>query len=195
MVRLLFMPKSPERQFTKKVYQLNLADKRILADVLEVPQYHNVQVALCVDGNTQLTSLSVATGLQEIYAALGRRANVSVRIFSFLDHDTNSQKAILDNADLFFFGGVHEVSDRLKLALSATTNENDPNDLRAHLRRRVHYDNMPYIGVCGGASMASSPETCVYGCGLDLLHGRQIEYLSTVGLRTEVEPVSPRVPL
>ena len=155
-----------------------------------------MQVALCVDGNTQLTSRSVATGLQEIYAALGRQANVSVRIFSFLHHNTNWQKAILDNADLFFFAGVHTpVSDRLILALSATTNENNPNDLRAHLRRRVHYGNMPYIGVCGGASMASSPETCVYGCGLDLLHGRQIEYLSTVGLRTEVEPVSPRVPL
>ena len=35
---------------------------------------------------------------------------------------------------------------------------------------------MPYVGVCGGALMASSPEGCKYRCGLDLLAGRTIYY-------------------
>ena len=41
---------------------------------------------------------------------------------------------------------------------------------------KVQFDQMPYIGICGGASMAGSAETCAYGCGLDLMQGREIFY-------------------
>ena len=63
---------------------------------------------------------------------------------------------------------------KLKEALSWTHDETHGNDLAAQVRRRVQYDHMTYVGICGGASMAGSPATCVYGCGLDLLQGLEV---------------------
>ena len=176
MVRLLCMPKHIEQQFLKKVRQLDVIDRQIIAAVLELPQYDSVRVALCTDGGSALDTTSVANGLKNLYATLGIGAHVSAQPFSFLSNDIAAQRAILHAADIFWFAGVHFVPARLRQVLARRPDETDVNDLAAQVRRRVQYDHMPYVGVCGGASMASSPETCVYECGLDLMQGREIYY-------------------
>jgi hypothetical protein len=176
MVRMLCMPKSIEQQYLKKVSQQTTANKQTIADVLRLPNYDSVQVALCTDGGSAITPLSVAHGLRDLYAVLGIRAEVNVQPFSFLSGNILQQQITLHNADIFWFAGVHHVPPRLREALSLTDDETGVNDLAAQVRSRVQYDQMPYVGVCGGASMASSPETCVYGCGLDLMQGREIYY-------------------
>lgn len=118
----------------------------------------------------------MACGLRDLYAVLGIRAEVNVQLFSFLSNNFAREKMLIQNADIFYFAGVHHVCPRLKEALSLTNDETGVNDLAAQVRRRVQYDQMPYVGICGGAAMAGNPETCVYGCGLDLLQGRQIYY-------------------
>ena len=65
-----------------------------------------------------------------------------------------------------------------RLSEALNRNDDDPSDLAALVRNKVQYGHMPYIGVCGGATMASSPSTSAYRCGLDLLHGREILYAS-----------------
>ena len=178
MVRLLCMPKSIENQFLKKGVCLSPIDQRTIADVLRLPHYHSVKVAVCTDGGSQVSLISVAYRLKELYGVLGCRAEVSVQPFSFLSNNIAQQHAILQNADIFWFAGVHHVPPRLREVLSRSNDETVVNDLAAQVRNRVQVDHMPYVGVCGGASMASSPETGVYGCGLDLMQGQQIYYAS-----------------
>ena len=131
-----------------------------------------------LNGGSNVTDGTVKNGLQDIYAALGIRAQVNVHTFSFLSNDIAQQMETLQRADIFWFAGVHAVPERLKQALSRSNDETGVNDLAAQVRRRVQYEHMPYVGVCGGAQMASSPETCGYGCGLDLMQGQEIYYAS-----------------
>ena len=184
MVRILCTPKSLEQQFAKRIRQQTSHQQLLMRDVLSVPNYDSVQVALCTDGGSAVTASSVACGLRDLYAALGIRAEINVKVFSFLSNNIGQQRQTLQNADIFYFAGVHNVCPRLKEALSLTNDETGVNDLSAQVRCRVQYDHMVYVGICGGASMASNPETCEYGCGLDLLQGRQIYYgeHSSVGM-------------
>ena len=131
-----------------------------------------------LNGGSNVTDGTVTNGLQDTYAALGIRAQVNVHTFSFLSNDIAQQMETLQRADIFWFAGVHAVPERLKQALSRSNDETGVNDLAAQVRRRVQYEHMPYVGVCGGAQMASSPETCGYGCGLDLMQGQEIYYAS-----------------
>lgn len=169
------MPKSIEDQFIKKVWVLSLSDKETIAEVLRLPNYDPVVVALCTDGGSNVTAESISKGLRDLYAVFGIPANVIVRTFSFLTNNTAAQRLTLMAADIFWFAGVHQTL-RLKDVLRRSSDETRADDLAALVRRRVQHDHMPYVGVCGGASIASSPETCVYGCGLDLLQGREIHY-------------------
>ena len=68
MVRIWCMPKSPEEQMLKKMWHLSDADKGIMAEILEVSDYGNVQVALCTDGGSDVASASIAFWLREVYA-------------------------------------------------------------------------------------------------------------------------------
>ena len=117
---------------------------------------------------------SIREGLKELYSIFGIRVEVNVQTFSFLSEHFQQQQSTLQSADIFWFAGVHVVSPQLKEALSRTDVDDHVTELAAHVRRRVQYDHMTYVGVCGGANMASSPETCVYECGLDLLQGLEV---------------------
>ena len=178
MVRMWCMPKSPEEQMLKKMSYLSDADKGIMAEILEVSDYGNVQVALCTDGGSDVASASIAFWLRKVYATiLGIAAVVNVRPFSFVSNDIAQQRQTLLYADIFWFAGVHGVSPRLREALSPTGDETGVNNLAAKVRERFQYDLLTYVGVCGGATMASGPEVCAYGaCGLGLLNGRQVSY-------------------
>ena len=121
-----------------------------------------------------VTCASIREGLQDLYSIFGIRVEVNVQTFSFLSEHFQQQQSTLQSADIFWFAGVHVLPPKLKQALSGRDIDDHVNDLAAHVRRRVQFDHMTYVGVCGGASMASSPETCVYGCGLDLLQGLEV---------------------
>ena len=148
-----------------------------------------LQVALCTDGGSYVTASSVASELKQLYATLGIRAEVHVSLFSFMSDNIAQEEATLNAADIFWFAGVHRVPQRLREVLTRNDDEIGVNDLAAKVRSRVQYDHMPYVGVCGGASMASSPETCVYGCGLDLMQGQEIYY----GQQAEVSSIGNRL--
>ena len=78
---------------------------------------------------------------------------------------------------VWFAGVFGRLNEKLKDALSRKHNESDAGDLAAVLRERVQYGDMLYIGICGGANLASSPEKSFYnGYGLDLLQGLPFEY-------------------
>ena len=175
------MPKTPEQQFFRQLRHCLWHyphHRQTFVRCLDVPDVAHVKVALCVDGGTSITPPAVEKAVQGLYAELGIDAGVHVLTFSFLSDpgDIANQRRILDGADIFWFAGVHYVAPRLKELLRPSRDETNANDLAAHVRRRVQYENMIYIGVCGGASMVSSPATCPYGCGLDLLHDRQVYY-------------------
>lgn len=59
MVRMLCMPKSIEKQFVKKVSQLTSAQQLVIYDILSLPNYDSVQVALCNDGGAAVTAIVV----------------------------------------------------------------------------------------------------------------------------------------
>ena len=125
-----------------------------------------------------MASASIAFWLKEIYVAiLGIAAVVTVRPFSFVSDDIAQQQQTLLHANIFWFAGVHHVSPRLREALSPTGDETGANDLAAAVREMFQYDQLTYVGVCGGAAFASGPEACPYGaCGLNLLNGLQVYY-------------------
>ena len=143
MVRMMLMPKSIEPQFLKRVHAMSPNDKQILADVLRLPNHDLVQVALCNDGGSRVTPTSVSDGLRELYKILGIRAEVNVQLFSFVSHNIAQEHETLRAAHIFWFAGVHTIPERLRQALSRSNDETDVNDLAAHVRRKVQYDNMP----------------------------------------------------
>ena len=121
-------------------------------------------------------------GLAALYEVLRERhlidvfVDVDIRVFSFCGRDWTYDATILRGADVFMFGGVFGVSDTLREALCADRPETDSSNLAAILRARVQYGNMPYVGICGGAKIASAAGSSTYGVGLNLLGGHQVEY-------------------
>jgi hypothetical protein len=141
MVRVFCAPKSLEEQFIKKIEQLTDDAKKTIADVIKLQRgYDDVRVALCTDGGASVTTANVAWGLKELYRVLGITAEVSVQRFSFLSVNIAQQQQILQNADIFWFAGVHRVPQGLRAALSRTDDETGGNDLAAQVRRRVQYN-------------------------------------------------------
>ena len=143
MVRLLLMSKPIEHQFLKKVGQLDLTQRNIIVDVLRLPKYDSVTVALCNDGSSQVTDKTLSEGLQQLYRLVGINVGqVIIRHFSFMANNIEEQHALLEDADIFWFGGVWRstVPDRLKNVLN--TNENN---LAAHLREKIQYNHMPLL--------------------------------------------------
>ena len=141
MVQLLLMSKPIEQQFLKKVRQLNLAQRNIIVDVLRLPKYDSVTVALCNDGGSQVTDKTLSEGIEQLYRHMGINVGqVSIRHFSFMADNIEEQHALLEDADIFWFGGIWEstVPDRLKNVLN--TNQNK---LAAHLREKIQYNHMP----------------------------------------------------
>ena len=188
MVRLLLLAKSIEQQFLRRANQLDDQQAAVVADVLKLDGMHGgaspraLIIALCTDGGSFVGDSSVAQGLEQLYSLLKRRGFMEVdvvaevRHFSFLSSDIATQAAVLRSADIFWFAGVHAVPSRYREVLCPNRDECDAGNLAALLRRRVQYDGMPYIGICGGAIMAGDPRTSKYGVGLDLLQGAEIEY-------------------
>ena len=176
MVRLLCMSNAINSSYLKKVNSLAAEDKQTILDVINVRNHGIVRVAFCNDGVCSCSITTVADGMKKLYSTLGIFVDVHVFSFSFVSDDIATQTRTLDVADIFWFSGVIVVSERLRHALRQKDDETEANDLVAYVRRKVQYENMPYIGVCGGAMMASSPDTSYFKCGLDLLQGREIRY-------------------
>ena len=143
MVQLLLMPKPIEQQFLKRVGQLNIHQRNTIVEVLRLPKYDSVTVALCNDGGSLATDKTLSEGLQKLYRRVGINVGeVIIRHFSFMANNIEEQHALLDDADIFWFGGIwgSTVPDRLKNVLN--TNQNN---LAAHLREKIQYKHMPLL--------------------------------------------------
>jgi len=185
MVRMMITPKTIEDQFIKKVKDwLDENQRKMLYEVFKLPQERGVatvNVALCIDGRSWVDRRSVEAGLYKLFSALKIRIHgVQVDLFSFDGDNVQSNEAILNRADVFWFAGVHDMARKLEYALrhSIDSDEmfednNDSQILAVAVRRRVQYDNITYVGVCGGGYLAGRPH--YYSCGLELLNDLAIE--------------------
>ena len=188
MVRFLFLSKPIEEQTVRRCHGTSFERLRVVANVLRLQGMCGpvarriVKVAVCLDGGSRMSLDTARKGLTDLYEVLRQRqlidvfVDVHVREFSFCGQDWTWDAAVLRGADVFMFGGVFGVSDRLREALCAGRPETDSSNLAACLRVRVQYGNMPYIGICGGAKIAGDARSSTYGVGLNLLGGHQVEY-------------------
>ena len=186
MMRYIFLPKPFENITVENIKKMGREGKRRLRTAIEPnkgssdehPAKYTMSVALCTDGVSYCQHATVQKGIKDLYEAVGIQVEVKLQPFSFVTGDNASMIEVLRHADIFWFAGVRYLSQKLKHALSRKYDETDTTDLAAVLRERVQYGDMLYIGICGGANLASSPEKSFYnGCGLDLLQGLRIDYV------------------
>ena len=203
MVRLLMTPKSIEQQFLKKNQWLDTDQMRVVHEVFKLPPCRRntiVIFALCTDGESNVDAKAIQSGLMALYSILDIRVSgIEVVHFSFKSENIQLQLDTLAAADVFWFAGVHGVSAKLKYALSHSGDDDDifdvahPQVLAVALRKRVQYDHLTYVGVCGGGSLAGSSHNW-HQCGLDLLNGVSIVQTYTSELSKEAEHTeAPRV--
>ena len=198
MVRMLMTPRSIEQQFIKKIQWLDANQMRVVRDVFKLPTERRnttVNVALCTDGESIVDANQIETGLLSLYAILDIYvAGIVVVNFSFESDDRQQQLDTLAAADVFWFAGVHGMSTKLKHALSNSGDDDEifdvrnPQILAGELRKRVQYEHLTYVGVCGGGSLAGSSLNW-HQCGLDLLNGISISQTYTSELSKESEDI------
>ena len=189
-MRMLLLPKSIEEQFIKKVNQSRyyefakdllvlmediLVCRRLPPKVLRTGAHDcHLVLAVCRDGDAWgdagTYAQRVAHNLQQLCALMGLRAEISFRIFSFTD-DEDRMMATLKGCDIFYMGGIHSISEKW-----ARDSEQSPaRRLSEEIQRRVQYNMMAYIGICGGAKISGS--VSYYGLApLDLLQGAEVLY-------------------
>ena len=190
MVKCILLPAPFEQNGVDNIDKMCGLDKWRLRTVIEpnkasIDKHHakyTMSVALCTDGGTWCTDCgtwctdngTVQNGIKGLYKAVGIQVEVKLQPFSFVTGDNASMIEVLRHADIFWFAGVSCLPQKLKHALSRKSDETDASDLAAVLRERVQYGDMLYIGIRGGAVLASCPEDSYYECGLGLL-----QYLRT----------------
>ena len=137
--------------------------------------YNNVKVAVCLDGQETMTINqaleTVRVALTLIFRVLGIEAIVKPQQFSFLSNDSHSQKECLQNADVFWFGGVYRRSKQFNDTIKPESTHNRVtwpcdttifHNLAAEVRNQVQLDRLLYVGICGGATMAGAAQTSGY---------------------------------
>ena len=203
MVRMLMTPKSIEQQFLKKNQWLDTEQMRVVHEVFKLPSRRRntiVKVALCTDGESSVDAKTIEAGLEALYIILNIYVSgIEVVHFSFKSDDIQLQLDTLAAADVFWFAGIHGMSAKLKYALSNSGDDDEifdvghPQILAVALRKRVQYDHLTYVGVCGGGSLAGNSHNW-HQCGLDLLNGVSIVQTYTSELSKEAELTkAPRV--
>ena len=116
---------------------------------------------------------SILAGLTQLFTWWEKpHAQIEINTFTFVCTAGTVPKAemhqLLDNSNLFYFCVIWEMTENLRQAFSGTP-------LVEHLRCHIHYHQMSFFGVCGGAMMAGLQTH--YGCpGLDLFDGFTVHY-------------------
>ena len=169
MLRVVLAPKSIECQFIKRIQNGN--DGGMVEQVFTRSMRHGfarMRVLLCEDGRPNMASCadSVRDGIANLFSFWNVAADVEICSFSFMG-DTERMTALLMDAEIFYFAGVHGAPPRLNRHLCHL------------LQERVRCHQMGYFGVCGGATIAGDRSRLALP-GLDLFAGIAVQYDSGV---------------
>ncbi len=123
MVRVLAIPKTFEEQFIKKVCSRSATttwDQGIVQMILMPHSLGPVHVAVCQDGRGSWASSydqGIRGHLETMFMNWGYGEEIITHNFSFCG-DREEMMNILLDADIFYMGGVFEVSDLWKSYVS-----------------------------------------------------------------------------
>ena len=170
MVKVLLSPKSLEIQLMKRISEGY--DQGIVRDIC-MPCHHNhrhVIIAYCQDFTALWQGYNDGETLRKHFQTLYNtwipdKYHVEIANFSFND-EVERMMELLNAATIFYMGGVH--------GRQRTTRIGAP-QLTAMLKRKVQQNEVAYIGICGGGTLAGTP--------FDLLSGTNVYYESSVSAK------------
>ena len=157
MVKAVLAPKSIENWFIKRVEQGY--DEGLVEEVLTPVGTDILRVCLCMDGAILGASShdSVLAGLKQLFNGWGVSVQIEISSFTFVGTADPAQEAammqLLNEASLFYFCGIYEMTDALRHALTVSP-------LVQHLRTRIQYNQMSFFGVSKQAVACAA-----YPCG------------------------------
>ena len=131
-------------------------------------------LSVCRDGgsyeDTERYAKGVVCHLRRLCFVIGLSADISHKMFSFMD-DEECMMATLQSCDIFYMGGIFRICEKW----ARESQQGPARRLSEEIQRRVQYNKMAYIGICGGAKIAGS--MTYYGLTpLDLLQGAEVLY-------------------
>ena len=189
-MRMLLLPKSMEEQFIRRVglssqweftKDLVVLMQEILFNLRQPPQDHrtgahacHLVLSVCRDGgsyeDTERYAKGVVCHLRRLCFVIGLSADISHKMFSFMD-DEECMMATLQSCDIFYMGGIFRICEKW----ARESQQGPARRLSEEIQRRVQYNKMAYIGICGGAKIAGS--MTYYGLTpLNLLQGAEVLY-------------------
>ena len=160
MVKLILMPKF-EHQMVRRI-----AENEVCRNIL--PRKSVVTVAICQDGRDVLSQSDLRTEASYFEMLYGQKLSwtdvtLSCYTFSFEDH-TAVQQQWLASTDIFFMTGFsvgRNISHVLREVFTSRDRTDDESDqsnavqnLVRTIKSRVQYNQMLYMGTCGGACLA-----------------------------------------
>ena len=172
-MRVVFLPKSIEEQFPKKVRQNY--DRGMMTRILAPAAAGNtLNVAICQDGrgwDDRNYNSNVAKHLRDLCDLCGLHTAIIIKDFSFM-LDVDEMMTVLAQCDLFYMAGIFTVPDAWVARAHGPAFR-----LVEEIQTRVQYNAMAFVGVCGGALMSGSQP--YRGLPpLDLLQGATVWYES-----------------
>jgi len=158
-MRIMLLPQGIEDQCAKA-----LSWDTVAAEAL--PQSGRggsaVRIAICQDGRgpyarmvEDASCLPEAGYFRKLYSAyLGRAVDLQFQEFSFHSMDTESQRAMLENTDIFYFCGFGgSIEDKLVALFDVHGGGAGRTQIIDLIRAMVRSDQMLYVGICGGAKI------------------------------------------
>ena len=170
MVKLILMPKF-EHQCARRIAYDDTC-------VALLPMQERVRIAICQDGRTKAYQTALqheADYFNMLYQRYLGKSNIRVECYSFSlaasPETLQEQMSALDTTDIFYMTGFsagHNMSEVLRIGFANHTlqggDEQDQSNLQASLLRkikaRVQYNQMVYMGTCGGACCAGKTYWC-----------------------------------
>ena len=190
MPRVILLPKF-DQQCAKRIAGDAVCNQ--LLSVHKVPPGGVVRIAICQDGRTlrEMDDLHEVSYLEQLFGYYLRRTDIDVQCYTFSFEGTLAQLrqrlTELSRTDIFFMTGfsVGTSMSRPLRALFARHAElgydernqaNDGENLLRMFVNRVQYNQMVYMGVCGGACCAGKYYWCqsISGSG-GYVPGTQLE--------------------